>query len=96
MAHVAVCLHYSTHSPSICRLLVVENLGSKYKYAVESHFYRCNMFFLSCCPPQILTAIFRLSQVFVSGPSGMVDSVMTHARMVDWKMFDVEASSREL
>lgn len=34
-------------------------------------------------------------QVLVSGPSGMVDSVMAEARKVSWKVFDVESASRE-
>lgn len=34
-------------------------------------------------------------QVLVSGPGGMVDSVMAEARKVSWKVFDVESASRE-
>lgn len=35
------------------------------------------------------------SQVLASGPGGMVDSVFTEARIVNWTLFDVEASSRD-
>ncbi|CAM9847665.1 unnamed protein product, partial [Ectocarpus sp. 12 AP-2014] len=35
-------------------------------------------------------------KVLVSGPGGMVDAVMTEARRISWKVFDVETASREL
>ncbi|CAM9835212.1 unnamed protein product [Scytosiphon promiscuus] len=38
---------------------------------------------------------FGRVKVLVSGPGGMVDTVMTETRKVSWRLFDVETASRE-
>lgn len=50
------------------------------------------MYLFVCVGTSTTTALF---QVLVSGPSGMVDTVMAESRKISWRVFDVESASRE-